>query len=190
MKLAYRYEIAGRKIFVFDRFLAGQDVRAFAASLQRVGFRRTEADSAAARDTSSFSCDYDVATVENRPFVKRIRNLVVQYFPRLREPRLYRAYANLGIYGDVHVPHRDSSLGTDSVTGLYYANDKWEAPWAGETVFFNESKDSVRSISPRPGRLVIFDGTLLHRTGSVSRLCRASRFSVAIKFASAHSEAP
>jgi Rps23 Pro-64 3,4-dihydroxylase Tpa1-like proline 4-hydroxylase len=181
MKLSYGYDIDERKLFVFDEFLPAKDRRAFAASLEGTGFHRLEQDTEAAENTASFSRDYEVRAIEVKPFVRRIRALVKEYYPALRAPAVYRAYANLGLYGDMHVPHRDSE-GAISVTALYYANDVWDWTWAGETIFFNEKNDSIATVSPKPGRLALFDGAIQHRTGSVARTCRVSRFTVAIKF--------
>ena len=43
---------------------------------------------------------------------------------------------------------------------IYYINDS-----DGDTVFFNEQKEEIKRVSPKKGRIIFFDGQILH-TGS------------------------
>ena len=40
---------------------------------------------------------------------------------------------------------------------LYYVNDS-----DGNTIFYNNNKEIIKSISPKKGRIVLFDGSILH----------------------------
>lgn len=96
-----------------------------------------------------------------------------------REPlSLNRIYVNVNCPGEVHFPHVD---GSGVVTALYYANMSWKDSNDGETIFF-ESGEPVLAIKPRPGRLVIFDGEILHRGSPPSWRAKEPRFTVAFKF--------
>ena len=55
-------------------------------------------------------------------------------------------------------PHID--LPFDHLVVLYYVNDA-----DGDTVFFNEKNEIIKSVSPKRGRVVAFDGSIYHGGG-------------------------
>jgi len=55
-------------------------------------------------------------------------------------------------------PHVD--LPFDHLVVLYYVNDA-----DGDTVFFNEKNEIIKSVSPKRGRVVAFDGSIYHGGG-------------------------
>ena len=68
---------------------------------------------------------------------------------------------------DSHYPvHVDAGINEKYKTAIYYVNDS-----DGDTIIFNETKNHKgaltikRTITPKKGRLVIFDGDLLHAGG-------------------------
>jgi hypothetical protein len=94
--------------------------------------------------------------------------------------QLVRCYANGHTYGlDGHV-HRDAKPGEDALTALVYVNPTWSAEWAGETIFIGDSGE-CEAVIPRPGRLIVFDGTVKHVARSVSRECPALRMTLVFK---------
>lgn len=93
---------------------------------------------------------------------------------------LVRCYANGHTYGlDGHV-HRDAKPGEDALTALVYVNPTWRPEWAGETVFLSEDGE-CEAVMPKPGRLIVFDGTVQHVARSVSRDCPALRMTLVFK---------
>lgn len=94
--------------------------------------------------------------------------------------QLVRLYSNGYTYGTEGTIHRDSRL-SENITHLIYINDKWEANWAGETVFFNDEDDIIRAILPKPGRLVEFEGDIRHAARSVSKFCPILRQIIVFK---------
>jgi SM-20-related protein len=92
---------------------------------------------------------------------------------------LERVHVNLMLYGDVQFPHTDADEG---VTVLYYANPEWNEHWFGETIFYNAAREALVAVSPRPGRVVAFNGEMLHRAGVPSRECFVPRTTVAFKY--------
>jgi len=48
----------------------------------------------------------------------------------------------------------------DHLVVLYYVNDS-----DGDTVFFNKQNEIVKSVSPKKGRVVAFDGSIYHGGG-------------------------
>lgn len=55
-------------------------------------------------------------------------------------------------------PHVD--LPFDHLVVLYYVNDA-----DGDTVFFNKKNEIIKSVSPKRGRVVAFDGSIYHGGG-------------------------
>jgi len=58
---------------------------------------------------------------------------------------------------------------------------QWDVEWGGETLFFDSAMDAQVAVSPRPGRLVMFDGSILHVGRPPNRICYTSRFTLALK---------
>ena len=58
---------------------------------------------------------------------------------------------------------------------------RWQADWGGETIYYNDDEDAELAISPRPGRLVIARGALLHRGNVPTRACYEERYTLAYK---------
>jgi SM-20-related protein len=92
-----------------------------------------------------------------------------------------RVYANGHTYGgDGHLHTDDERPG--HFTSIYYAHADWHVNWGGETVFFDPlGRDVVKSVFPRPGRLVHFPGHIPHAARSPSRDCPALRAVFVVK---------
>jgi hypothetical protein len=63
--------------------------------------------------------------------------------------------------------HTDVHEGKQGLTALWYVAPEWNVEWGGETMLYNRDQDAVACVTPRPGRLVVFDGTILHAGASV-----------------------
>lgn len=82
----------------------------------------------------------------------------------------FRNMINAYKYSDVLSIHDDGVVnGFKNITALIYGNNIWDANWGSETVFFDKigsDAEIVKSILPKPGRLVLFDAKIPH-TGRV-----------------------
>ena len=108
---------------------------------------------------------------------KILNNLLNKIYEKnefLKEFKLYRTYLNLFIPKENTCFHID---GEDTITCLYYINPKLEFNEGGETQFM--INDEIRGIRSIPGRLVTFDGGLLHRATSFKS---QPRLTLAFKF--------
>ena len=92
----------------------------------------------------------------------------------LKNMTLYRTYLNLFIPNEQPSFHID---GDNTVTCLYYLNPSLDPNEGGETQFFIE--EEIRGIISKPGRLIVFDGRLLHRATSFKS---HPRLTLAFKF--------
>ncbi|MDX1514591.1 MAG: 2OG-Fe(II) oxygenase [Gammaproteobacteria bacterium] len=94
-----------------------------------------------------------------------------------------RMYVNAYNYGDCPTIHTDRSE-EGYYTVLYYANEEWDANWSGETVFYNDARNEiVKSVFPKPGRIVAFDSRIPHVAREPNRICPVVRYTIAIKLA-------
>jgi hypothetical protein len=90
-----------------------------------------------------------------------------------------RMYLNFGLFGDYQFAHCDG----DIWTVLVFVNKEWKPDWGGELLLYDYSapRAPAWAIAPEPGRMVIFDGRIMHRGGVPSKHCFIPRLSLAIK---------
>lgn len=176
---------AGRKIFVVDDALAPDAVAAVHQRLCTIPVSLTDADRDDTEEFRHLKHDFIEAWGEcEEPFANALIDLSRQFLDRQGIPtgRLYRVYLNVNLFGDFQFAHTDG----DGWTVLLFANERWDADWGGEIVFYSDDQDAFcYSIYPKPGRLLIFDSTLYHRGGVPSKFFHGPRMSVAIKFSKA-----
>ena len=96
--------------------------------------------------------------------------------------KLDRAYASANPYGTIHESHIDSENYGD-MTVMFYLNKNWSVDNAGETVFYCDNKiDIIKSITPKPARAVLFDGTISHCARDVTRNVNDLRIVTTFKY--------
>lgn len=127
---------------------------------------------------------YNVALedCERMPLYRAALNAIQAYLPERGRQRCYRAYCNLSTYGDMLFTHTDSQPGVEELTGLWYIAPRWDMEWGGETLLFNSRNDAEFVVSPRPGRLLLFDGRIRHAGRPPNRVCVIPRLTFALKF--------
>ena len=94
---------------------------------------------------------------------------------------LTRLYCNKLIAGDSPTSHYDSKHETDT-TVLVYANTQWDHNEGGETLFYNEDKEVVQAIVPKPGRVAIFPANILHSARPPLPYVTKPRYTIAYKY--------
>ncbi|HJP97161.1 MAG TPA: 2OG-Fe(II) oxygenase [Rhodanobacteraceae bacterium] len=95
--------------------------------------------------------------------------------------RIYRSYCNHAAYGDMLFTHTDAQPGRKGLTALWYIAPEWNVEWGGETLFYNSNQDAEVAVTPKPGRLVVFDGSIVHAGRPPNRICYAPRYTLALK---------
>ena len=93
----------------------------------------------------------------------------------LKNKTIIRSYVNLFVPKETANYHVDGDEGT---TLLYYANLDYDINEGGETKFVTEN-NTLTSVLPLPGRIVIFPAVLQHTASSFKN---KHRFTVAFKF--------
>ena len=174
-----RLAISGRDLFICDNLIDPAMVTAIGTDLKTMPFMRKEKSRAGVPGLAS-SADINSALLPTDPFFLRLRAIAEKLFPGegLRD---IRAYVNSAIKSDSYYIHRDCPENRNDVTVLYYANLNWQPDWGGETIFYKDDNDAVLAVSPRPGRLVVSRGAILHRGTVPTHDCDEARLTIAYK---------
>lgn len=174
--------ISGRELFICDNFVSRPAAEDMAKFIDTLTYRRVEQS----RDDTPISgasaeIPDDVVFLPGG-FFEHIKEITSDLFPG--EPlRKLRAYVNSTVFGDMYYTHRDCDENLRDITILYYANLEWDPEWGGETIYYTDDYDAQAVVSPRPGRLVISRGAILHKGGVPARVCFKERRTIAYKLA-------
>jgi len=101
-----------------------------------------------------------------------------------------RMIVNGHVFGLGDGIHRDSykvaNMENPGKTAICYVNPFWRADWDGETKFYSHrdpsKADLLYACLPKPGRVIIFDGSIPHRGCAPNRFCNKLRITVAYQF--------
>ncbi|AMQ00391.1 2OG-Fe(II) oxygenase [Pedobacter cryoconitis] len=173
--------IDGKEIHIIDDIFSVAEIEAFYEYVNSLSFRKRE-KSLSYDEFPIFSTDFIPATFETETFIgKKSREILNQINSAGKDYEMCRSYINLCAYGDVEYPHFDCDPDQSDITVLYYVNKFWDYKYGGETIFY-ENKQSRLAILPTPGRIVIFPGNIEHMGTIPTRICKLSRYSLAMKF--------
>jgi len=91
---------------------------------------------------------------------------------------LHQCYINGYTFGTDGYIHRDDPWAKEQgensptcETVIIYLNEQWDANWGGETALFDQDREIVKSVLPKFGRVLIFDGQTFHASRPMSRMC-------------------
>jgi len=180
MQASRRHSIEGREVRVYDGLLAANDISALTAAFESGAFTRNEF---ARPETASFRhwvLNIPLETATRLP-VYQPTLAAVKEFADQNAYKIYRCYCNHAAYGDMLFTHTDAQPDTRGLTALWFIAPEWNVEWGGETLFFDAGMDAQIAVSPRPGRLVVFDGSLTHVGRPPNRICYAPRYTLAFK---------
>ena len=71
------------------------------------------------------------------------------------------------------------------LTALWFLCERWDTEWGGETLFYDATGDAQIAVTPKPGRLLLFDGAIRHAGKPPNRNCPVARYTFAIKLRAA-----
>jgi hypothetical protein len=180
-----RVLISGREIFVCDNMIAPEMINRIGALVKTLVYRRKEKSRPGVPGLAAIS-EIAAAQLSNNVFLQNLRRIAEELFPG-EQLHDQRAYVNSSVYGDSYYVHRDCPENESHVTALYYANLEWQADWGGDTIFYNDDYDAELVVSPRPGRVVVARGAILHRGTVPTRACYEERLTLAYKLNSGES---
>jgi SM-20-related protein len=136
------------------------------------------------------SFDNELSAAMDRRFLRSLPtipvlldSLIASFYAgisRKRSPQLLsHGYAAAFKFGDSTMVHQDIEC-DDCLTYLYYGNVSWEGQWGGETVFYDSRMDACAAVTPKPGRLILFNAGLYHRAGVPNGHCPTFRYGLSV----------
>ena len=171
--------VSGRELFICDNMIDPMMVNQVGALVKKLLYVRKEKSRPGVPGLAAVS-DISAEKVSTDPFLQGLRQTVERMFPGEKFSD-QRAYVNCSVYGDGYYTHRDCAPEEPHVTILYYANLEWHPDWGGETIYYNDEEDAELVVMPRPGRLVVARGAVLHRGCVPTRVCYEERYTLAYK---------
>ena len=114
----------------------------------------------------------------SKKILSLIHDKCVSQFPVLKQFDLQRMYINCFAPGENPRFHVDTPEDISKLyTCLYYTNNYWDLCEGGETQFYVDK--SIYGVPPVPNRMILFDGSILHKATSFKTY---HRFSIALKY--------
>ncbi|KRA17955.1 MULTISPECIES: 2OG-Fe(II) oxygenase [unclassified Lysobacter] len=172
--------IDGRPLRVYDGLLS--NVGDYVRSLARAPFTRTEVARPETNDYKHWATEVKLEALVQQPIFDLTRRAVLGFTGTGYGYKPYRAYTNVASFGDMLFTHTDCLPDQRDLTALWYLCEHWDLEWGGETMFYDAADEVACALTPRPGRLVIFDGAIKHAGRPPNRICYAPRYTFAIKF--------
>lgn len=175
-----RHSIEGREVRVYDGLLTANVIEGLTSGLQNGAFARTESARPDTRAFRHWVMNISLETATQLPVYQPTLAAATEFAAETGY-RVYRCYCNYAAYGDMLFTHTDCAPGAGELTALWFIAPQWDVEWGGETLFFDSSMDAQVAVSPRPGRLVMFDGSLPHVGRPPNRICFVPRYTLAYK---------
>lgn len=180
MALSRAVQIDGLWLRVYDGLVAQPAIKQLTEAFMQSNFVR---DEVARPDTSAFThwalgipLETAAQLAVYQPTLAAVRD-----FDGGEHYRIHRCYCNHAAFGDVLFTHTDAAPGRVGLTALWYVAPEWNVEWGGETMFYDRTLDAVACVTPRPGRLAVFDGRIRHAGRPPNRNCYAPRYTLAFK---------
>lgn len=126
------------------------------------------------------SCESELRGLDGWNFLAGVWDRIRSDF--LQDETLVGVYANGQTCGQDSPIHRDNRPGLAGRTVVVFCNSHWASAWGGELTFYsNDKTDVIKSVLPRPGRIVIFNGEIPHSAKSPNMNCAELRLTLAFK---------
>jgi hypothetical protein len=172
--------VDGLPLRVFDGLLG--ELTPYVQALSRSAFTRTEIARPETAGYKHWVTELPLEALVKLPIFEITRRAVLSFVTPALGYQPYRAYTNVASFGDMLFTHTDCLPGQHDLTALWYLCEEWDIEWGGETLFYDSADEVAVALSPRPGRLVVFDGAIKHVGRPPNRICYAPRYTFAIKF--------
>lgn len=173
-------DIEGKIIYVFDGLLDKKVIDEVTRALAVAPFTHTEIARPDVEAYRHWAFNMPLDKTTHFPLVHKTNEVVNALFDE--KYQIYRCYCNVASHGDMLYPHTDCMPNAKEMTALWFIQDEWDYAWGGETLFYNNDKDAEVVVSPKPGRLVIFDGAIEHAGNAPHKVCTKPRYTFALKY--------
>jgi hypothetical protein len=171
-------KIDNRTLAVFDEILTDEDQAAI-AKLFRTGTHSRMPSSLRHPEMTHLGTVMDPGALTGTSLLAKLEEIVRTYFDN-KVSKVARAYSTSSNYGEITYIHQDVDGKLLGATAVVFLNPEWKEEWAGELTFFDDTKDAVASVTPKPFRLVISHSNVFHRQGIPSRDFYGTRHTLVI----------
>lgn len=173
-------KVDGRDVFVFDGLVPVEECARYFNAISRAAFTRTESARVDSAEYRHWVCEMPLENLPRTSLWQATEAAVKQVRPgEAFVP--YRVYTNYASFGDTLLTHVDAAPEARELTALWYLCERWDREWGGETLFHEPDGDARVAVSPKPARLVLFDGAIRHAGKPPNRNCPVARYTFAIK---------
>jgi hypothetical protein len=177
----------GRNIHVFDNVLDHKAQYYFYRYIKNLSYKCNNVDSAVNTNNGFIKFRSDITPEQelDMNFFNAIQSQ--KCLGLIKDYKIHSMYVNLGIPTDCHQLHTDIASSITNIdeclTLLYYVNCDWNINWGGETLFYNNDLSGIEYTSFfKPGRIILFDGSIPHSARPQSFSSNQYRFTLACKF--------
>ncbi len=175
-----QFTVDGRPIFVFDDLLKKKVIDEITHALNYAPFTHTEIARPDVEAYKHWAHNMPLEKAKHLPLVQMADKVIGSLFEE--KYRIYRSYCNVATYGDMLYPHTDCQPNTNEMTALWFIQTTWDYQWGGETIYYDKNDDAAVVVTPKPGRLTIFDGAINHAGNAPHRVCTTPRYTFALKY--------
>lgn len=179
-----RATVDGNDIFVFDDLVPVAETTRYFKAITQASFTRTESATTDTSDVRHWVCEMPLENLPRTTLWQATERAVMDVRPD-GHFLPYRVYTNFASFGDLLLTHLDALPDTRELTALWFLCESWDREWGGETLFYDSKGDAQIAVSPRPGRLLLFDGAIRHAGKPPNRNCPIGRYTFAIKLRAA-----
>jgi hypothetical protein len=172
--------VDGHEIFVFDGLVPAEESTRYYKAITQASFTRSESARPDSADTRHWVCEMPLENLPRTTLWQATERAVLHVRPGERFLP-YRVYTNFASFGDLLLTHTDALPNTRELTALWFLCESWDHEWGGETLFYDVNGDAQIAVSPRPGRLLLFDGAIRHAGKQPNRNCPIGRYTFAVK---------
>ena len=160
------------------------DTARYFAALSQASFTRTEKARPDSDEFRHWVCEMPLENLPRTSLWQATEQAVTTVRPNERFFP-YRVYTNYSSFGDTLLTHVDAVGAARELTALWYLCESWDTEWGGETLFYDDAGDAQIAVSPKPARLLLFDGAIRHAGKPPNRNCPVARYTFAIKLRTA-----
>jgi hypothetical protein len=185
--LVHSRELEGLRIYIVDGMFQPAMVRILYEILRKLPFSLSDYDNPQTRHLLHWKYEFPLDGFAAHPVYRNWHDNIVAKTNELfsnHHSKLFRVYCNNSLFGDHQHAHVDDVDPIPGVTSLYFANAEWHDNWHGEILLYDGRGEPFYAVAPKPGRVLMFPGSIMHRGGVPSRACFEPRLSVPFKFKS------
>lgn len=178
-----RGTVSGHTVLVFDGLMPPDQAADTAVRLRLEKYALGESDRGDL-EALTWSTAIPPHGVKQLPIYEPCQEILHHYFSKADcQYGGFQAMCNQVVYGDMLFIHPDIGPNQEGyVTAIWFLCAEWRKDWGGELLWFDDEGDVEFVVSPKLGRLVMFDGHALHAGRAPTRQCRASRLTLVLKF--------